>query len=261
MVDRITPRPSPDVAVRVRNVTGWNDAAPVMSESFIQWVIEDDFCNGRPAWERVGVQMVESVNPYEEAKIRILNATHSCIAWAGTLVGYQYIHEGTRDPSIRRIARDYVTDDAIPCLSTPERPGPIDLAAYRDVVLERFSNPAIQDTNQRVAMDAYSKIPGFIVPTIRERLEKNASIASVSMLPALFLAFLQRWHRGRIPYTYNDQAMDLKSAYAICESGDPVAAFCKDPILWGPLAGDARLTKDIRAAAERVAAFVQEHKR
>jgi D-arabinitol 4-dehydrogenase len=261
MVDRITPRPSPDVAARVKNATGWSDAAPVMSESFIQWVIEDDFCNDRPAWERVGVQMVESVNPYEEAKIRILNATHSCIAWAGTLVGYQYIHEGTRDPAIRRIARDYVTDDTIPCLSTPDRPSPIDLAAYRDIVLERFGNPAIQDTNQRVAMDAYSKIPGFIVPTIRERLEKNASIASVSMLPALFLAFLQRWHRGQIPYTYNDQAMDLRSAHAICESSDPVAAFCRDTILWGPLAGDARLTGAIRTAAQRVATFVQEYKR
>ncbi|HKB82114.1 MAG TPA: D-arabinitol 4-dehydrogenase [Burkholderiales bacterium] len=259
MVDRITPRPSPDVAVRVRNVTGWNDAAPVMSESFIQWVIEDDFCNGRPAWERIGVQMVKSVNPYEEAKIRILNATHSCIAWAGTLVGYRYIHEGTHDPAIRRIARDYVTDDTIPCLSTPERPSPLDLAAYRDIVLERFGNPAIQDTNQRVAMDAYSKIPGFIVPTIRERLEKNASIASVSMLPALFLAFLQRWHRGEIPYTYNDQAMDLKSAHAIFESGDPVTAFCRDTILWGPLAGDPRLTNAIRTAGERVATFVAEH--
>jgi D-arabinitol 4-dehydrogenase len=164
-----------------------------------------------------------------------------------------------RDPAILRIARDYVTNDTIPCLSTPEGRGPIDLAAYRDVVLERFGNPAIQDTNQRVAMDAYSKIPGFIVPTIRERLEKNASIASVAMLPALFLAFLQRWHRGEIPYTYNDQAMDPASAHAICDSSDPVDAFCRDPVLWGPLAGDARLTKELRAARERVAAFVREH--
>ena len=261
MVDRITPRPAPDVAERVKHATGWNDAAPVMSESFIQWVIEDDFCNGRPAWERVGVEMVQSVNPYEEAKIRILNASHTGIAWAGTLVGYQFIHEGTHDPAIRQVAWDYVTNDAIPCLSTPEHPSPIDLAAYRDVVLERFGNPAIQDTNQRVAMDAYSKIPGFIAPTVRERLAKNASIASVAMLPALFLAFLQRWHRNQIPYTYHDQAMDPGAAHAICEASDPVDAFCRDTVLWGPLAGDPRLVAGLRAASERVARFIQDHKR
>jgi D-arabinitol 4-dehydrogenase len=260
MVDRITPRPSPDVAERVRRATGWDDAAPVMSESFIQWVIEDDFCNGRPAWERVGVEMVKSVNPYEEAKIRILNASHTGIAWAGTLVGYQFIHEGTHDPAVRQIAWDYVTNDAIPCLSTPEHPSPIDLAAYRDVVLERFENPAIRDSNQRVAMDAYSKIPGFIAPTVRERLAKEASIASVAMLPALFLAFLQRWHRNEIPYTYHDQAMDPSAAHAICESSDPVDAFCRDAVLWGPLVGDSRLVAGIRAASERVATFVREHK-
>jgi D-arabinitol 4-dehydrogenase len=261
MVDRITPRPLPDVAERVKRVTGWADAAPVMSESFIQWVIEDDFCNGRPAWERVGVEMVDSVNPYEEAKIRILNASHTGIAWAGTLVGYGFIHEGTRDPAIRQIAWEYVTNDAIPCLSTPEHPSPIDLAAYRDVVLERFSNPAIRDSNQRVAMDGYSKIPGFMAPTVRERLAKSTSIASVAMLPALFLAFLQRWHRDEIPYTYHDQAMDHGAAHAICDSADPAEAFCKDKVLWGPLAGDARLVRDIRAASERVARFVREHER
>jgi D-arabinitol 4-dehydrogenase len=260
MVDRITPRPAPDVAERVKRATGWNDAAPVMSESFIQWVIEDDFCNGRPAWERVGVEMVESVNPYEEAKIRILNASHTGIAWAGTLVGYQFIHEGTHDAAIRQIAWDYVTNDAIPCLSTPEHPSPIDLAGYRDIVLERFENPAIRDSNQRVAMDAYSKIPGFMAPTVRERLAQNASIASVAMLPALFLAFLQRWHRNGIPYTYHDQAMDPGAAHAICEANDPVDAFCRDKVLWGPLAGDPRLVGEIQAASRRVATFVQEHK-
>ncbi len=261
MVDRITPRPGPDVAERVKRATGRDDAAPVMSESFIQWVIEDDFCNGRPAWERVGVEMVESVNPYEEAKIRILNASNTGIAWAGTLAGYESIHEGTRDPAIRRIAWDYVTNDAIPCLSTSDHPSPIDLAAYRDVVLERFGNPAIRDSNQRVAMDAYSKIPGFIAPTVRERLANNATIASVAMLPALFLAFLQRWHRNEIPYAYHDQAMDPVAAHAICEATDPVDAFCRDTVLWGPSAGDPRLAGGIRAASERVATFVREHRR
>jgi D-arabinitol 4-dehydrogenase len=110
-------------------------------------------------------------------------------------------------------------------------------------------------------MDGYSKIAGFIAPTVRERLAQNASIASVAMLPALFLAFLQRWHRGEIPYTYQDQAMDPAAAHAICESSDPVDAFCRDPILWGPLARDPRLVREVRAAEKRVAAFVQEHQR
>lgn len=160
MVDRITPRPTPDVAERVKAATGWEDKAALMGESFIQWVIEDDFIAGRPAWETVGVEMVQSVQAHEEAKIRLLNATHSCIAWAGTLAGYQYIHEGTHDAAIRQMAYDYVTDDAIPVLL----PCPIDLERYRDVVLDRFGNPAIADTNQRVAMDAFSKIPGMIAP-------------------------------------------------------------------------------------------------
>jgi D-arabinitol 4-dehydrogenase len=260
MVDRITPRPTPDVAERVRAATGWNDQAPVMGESFIQWVIEDNFIAGRPAWEPVGVEMVASVDAYEEAKIRLLNATHSCIAWAGTLVGYLYIHEGTHDAAIRRMAYDYVTNDTIPVLDTPEHPSPLDLAAYRDVVLDRFGNPAIRDTNQRVAMDGYSKIPGFIAPTIRERLARGESIASVAMLPALFLAYLQRWHQGAIAYTYQDQAMDPAAAHAICDAADPVAAFAADPVLWGAMASQPPLVDALRLAHDRVLSFVQTHR-
>ncbi len=256
MVDRITPRPTPEVRERVRAATGVDDPAALMGESFIQWVIEDRFIAGRPAWETVGVEMVDSVDAYEEAKIRLLNATHSCIAWAGTLVGYTFIHEGTQDAEIRQMAFDYVTDDVIPVLDTPQKPCPLNLAQYRDVVLARFANPAIADTNQRVAMDGFSKIPGFIAPTLRERLALGQSIASVAMLPALFLAYLQRWHAGQIPYSYQDQAMDAATAHAICAAPDPVAAFCADAPLWGPLAGDARLVAAISQASQRVAAFV-----
>lgn len=259
MVDRITPRPTPDVAVRVKAATGQDDPAALMAESFIQWVIEDRFIAGRPAWERVGVEMVDSVDAYEEAKIRLLNATHSCIAWAGTLVGYPYIHEGTHDAVIRRMAYDYVTDDVIPVLDTPENPCPLNLLQYRDVVLDRFGNPAICDTNQRVAMDGFSKVPGFIAPTIRERLARGESIDSVAMLPALFLAYLQRWHVGQIPYTYQDQAMQPEVAHAMCDAPDPVAAFCADTTLWGELAADARLVDAVRRAHERVGHFVRDH--
>ena len=249
MVDRITPRPPPELRARVKAATGRDDAAAITGESFIQWVIEDDFAAGRPDWGRVGVELVASVQPYEEAKIRILNATHSCIAWAGTLAGLDFIHEGTHDAAIRKMAFDYVTNDVIPCLS----PSPIDLAAYRDVVLDRFGNPSIRDTNQRVAADGFSKIPGFIAPTVRERLAAGQGIDSVAMLPALFLAFLQRWHRGALPYAYQDQGMDEAVAHAICKAADPVLALCSDAGLWGAAAGDARLIEAVRGASGRVA--------
>lgn len=255
MVDRITPRPPPELRARVRAATGIDDAAAVTGESFIQWVIEDDFIAGRPPWERVGVELVESVQPYEEAKIRILNASHSCIAWAGTLAGLQYIHEGTAVPAIRQMAYDYVSDDVIPCLDRPGRPSPLDLAAYRDVVLERFANPAIADTNQRVAADGFAKIPGFIAPTVRERLAHGEGIAAVALLPALFLAFLQRWHAGTLPYAYQDQGMDPAQAHAICAAPDPVAALAAERPLWGDLAGEARLLAALRLASQRVARF------
>jgi len=252
MVDRITPRPTPTVAERVKAATGRDDPASLMGESFIQWVIEDNFANSRPAFERVGVEMVTDVAAYEEAKIRLLNATHSCIAWAGTLLGMTYIHEGTLHAPTRQLAYDYVTNDVIPVLT----PCPIDLARYRDVVLDRFSNPAIADTNQRVAMDGFSKIPGFIAPTIRERLTRGESVADVMVLPALFLAYLQRWHRGELPYTYQDQAMNPATAHAICSSADPIAAFVADDVLWGDLAGSAALTQAMTTAYAKVQAFV-----
>lgn len=256
MVDRITPRPLPEVATRVHAATGWADGAPVMGEQFIQWVVEDRFAAGRPAWQQVGVEMVASVHAHEEAKIRVLNATHSCIAWGGTLRGLQTIHESLAVPEIRQMAFDYVTDDVIPCLNTPT-PCPIDLGAYRDVVLDRFSNPYLRDTNQRVAMDGFSKIPGFIVPTLRECLAAGRSLASTAMLPALFFEVLKRWHRGELPFEYQDGVMDAAAAHAIYEAADPLDAFCRDSLLWGPLAGDPDLSAAIRAAHGRVLNFIQ----
>jgi len=255
MVDRITPRPTTEVVQRVKVATGRDDPAALMAENFIQWVIEDRFINGRPAWEKVGVEMVGSVDAHEEAKIRLLNATHSCIAWAGTLAGYRYIHEGTHDPRIRRLAYDYATEDAIPVLE----PSLIDLHGYRDVVLDRFGNRALRDTNQRVAMDGFSKIPGFIAPTVRERLARGESIEAVAMLPALFLACLRRWHEGSLPYAYEDQAMDPTVAHAICAAADPVAAFAAYESLWGPEAGNTQLIAALRRADERVTHLQEEY--
>ncbi|MFM0394392.1 D-arabinitol 4-dehydrogenase [Paraburkholderia phytofirmans] len=248
MVDRITPRPTPDVRERVKAATGVDDAAPVMGEAFIQWVIEDNFIAGRPAWEKVGAELVDSVMPYEEAKIRILNATHSCIAWAGTLVGLNYIHEGTLDADINKFAYEYVTEDVIPCLT----PSPLDLERYRDVVLERFSNPYIQDTNQRVAADGFSKLPGFIAPTLSECFERGVTPAATAMLPALFFRFLDRWNAGKLPYTYQDGVMDERVARAFFEAPDPLKAFAADRLLWGSMAQTPELESALEGALARV---------
>jgi D-arabinitol 4-dehydrogenase len=252
MVDRITPRPTPDVRARVKAATGVDDACPVMAEAFTQWVIEDRFRAGRPAWERAGAELVDSVLPYEEAKIRILNASHSCIAWAGTLVGLSYIHEGTADADIRGFAHDYVTEDVIACLT----PSPLDLARYRDVVLERFSNPYIQDTNQRVAADGFSKIPGFIAPTLADCFARSVEPRATAVLPALFFRFLDRWRQSALPYAYQDGVMDEPTARAFFTATDPLAAFCGSRLLWGSMAQSAALVTALRGALARVDAWL-----
>ncbi|CAH2794798.1 MAG: D-arabinitol 4-dehydrogenase (EC [uncultured Paraburkholderia sp.] len=253
MVDRITPRLTPDVRERVKTATGVDDACPVMGEAFIQWVIEDNFIAGRPAWEKVGAELVNSVVPYEEAKIRILNATHSCIAWAGTLVGLTYIHEGTLDPNIQKFAFNYVSEDVIPCLT----PSPLDLARYRDVVLERFSNPYIQDTNQRVAADGFSKLPGFIAPTLYECFERGVTPIATAMLPALFFRFLERWHEGKLPYTYQDGVMDEQVAHGFFTAAEPLKTFAADCLLWGSMAGTPELESALGGTLARVDVWLQ----
>jgi len=190
--------------------------------------------------------------PYEEAKIRILNASHSCIAWAGTLIGLHYIHEGTQHEEIRRMAYDYVTQDVIGCLS----PSPINLAAYRDTTLARFGNPAIADTNQRVAADGFSKIPGFIRPTISDSLARAHAPQATALLPALFLVFLQRWNANTLPYEYQDGVFDAAAVRRMLEAPDPLQAFCGDSLLWGELAGTAQLEQLLRGAVARVRAWL-----
>jgi len=254
MVDRITPRPSPAVRARVLAATGVDDPCALMGETFAQWVVEDHFANGRPRWETVGVEMVDSVLPYEEAKIRILNASHSCIAWAGALRGYTYIHEATLDPQIRTWAHAYVSEDVIPCLS----PSPVDLPAYRDTVLERFSNPWIQDTLARVAADGFAKIPSFIAPTLHEQHAAGRPLFHTARLPALFLLFLQARAAGRIPFTYQDQAMSEPVAADILGAADPVARLAAELSLFGPLAGTPALTAALRAAYDHTRSALAE---
>ena len=233
MVDRIVPRPAEDLPARIKAATGVADKAPVMGETFIQWVIEDNFKdNIRPALEKVGVELVESVVPYEEAKIRVLNVPHAAIAWAGTLLGELYIHDSTNLEIAYKLAHDYVTEDVIPSLGNDL----IDLAKYRDVVLERFTNPHIKDTNQRVAADGFSKIPAQIQPTLIERFKQGALPVATTKLPALFFVFMERRHQGKLPFTYQDGILDEAAVRAMYESADPIHVFATDKALFGQLA-------------------------
>ena len=251
MVDRITPRPTPEVAARVLQATGRRDGAAVMSERFIQWVIEDRFIAGRPAWESVGIEMVADVDPYEEAKIRLLNATHSCVAWAGALAGCAFVHEAVANARIRQFAIDYANHDAIPALS----PSPIDLHRYHQTVVERFSNAVLMDTTQRILADSYAKLATFVAPTVADRLARAQSLDAVAMLPALYLACLLKWRRGQLPFDYEDKALDEATAAALCDGPDPVLALCSDTRLWGACAGAPELLAALRPAWQRVAGF------
>uniref|UniRef100_A0A914ZC88 mannitol 2-dehydrogenase n=1 Tax=Panagrolaimus superbus TaxID=310955 RepID=A0A914ZC88_9BILA len=248
MVDRITPRPTADVAERVLKATGFADKCPVMGEAFIQWVIEDHFVNGRPQWQKVGVELVEEVAAYEEAKIRILNASHSCVAWAGTLIGLTYIHEDTANPDIKKFAYQYITDDVIPALS----PSPINLEKYRDVVLDRFLNANLKDTNKRVNLDSYSKIAGFIVPTIADSFARGGMPQATALLTALFFRFLEKWIEGIEEFAFFDSTMDEQIVKGFFKSDNPIKAYCSDKLLWGKLSGKKELEQVVREGVEIV---------
>ncbi len=191
-----------------------------MAEDFRQWVVEDRFAAGRPALEQVGVRFVDDVSAFEEAKIRILNASHSLVAWAGTLRGHAFIHEGARDPAVAAIARTYVEDAVIRCLA----PSPIDLPSYAATTSARFGNAALGDTNARVAADSWAKLTGFIAPTVLACLESGVGLESAALAPALFLRFMHRWTEAALPFAYADQALDPAAMRAILSADDPAAA-------------------------------------
>lgn len=253
MVDRITPRPTKDVCDRVFEATGRIDKCAVMAEDFIQWVIEDNFIAGRPAWEKVGASLVQDVEPYEEAKIRILNTTHSAISWAGTVKGYTYIHDGVADKEIFELVRAYVLEDVIPCL----QPSPLDLEDYMNVALNRFSNKALMDTSQRVAADSFSKIPGFILPTFKTLVSRDESISATAGIIAAFFIFCEQLDQNKVPYIYNDPAYDPVKLREMMTAADPMDALGRDAALWWDLAGDAKLISALKGAYERVSQWLK----
>ncbi|WP_416424772.1 mannitol dehydrogenase family protein [Pseudomonas sp. App30] len=188
MVDRITPMTSAAHKRQLLEQHGVDDAWPVVCEPFVQWVLEDKFGNGRPAWEKVGVQFTDDVTPYEEMKIKLLNGSHLALTYLGFLKGYRFVHETMNDPLFVRYIRAYMDRDVTPQLASV--PG-IDLEGYKDTLIERFSNQAIADQLERVCSDGSSKFPKFTVPTINKLIEAGAGLDRAALVVAAWALYLK----------------------------------------------------------------------
>ena len=168
MVDRIVPKTTAEDGVRISTRLGVSDLWPVMAEPYSQWVIEDNFVGLRPAWEQVGATLVNDVAPYEHAKLRMLNGSHSALAYLGILMGKSTVDQAAADPQLSQFIEAMMREEIEPTLQLA------DLPVYRAQLLIRFNNPALKHTLQQVAMDGSQKLPQRLLGTIRERLAAGA---------------------------------------------------------------------------------------
>ncbi|WP_326824238.1 mannitol dehydrogenase family protein [Streptosporangium sp. NBC_01756] len=231
MVDRITPVTSPLDRRRLLEEFGVKDSWPVMCEPFCQWVVEDRFPSGRPALERVGVQFVDDVEPYELMKLRLLNAGHQTLCYLGYLAGYRFAHEVCRDPSFVRFVRAYMEEEATPTLEPV--PG-VDLPTYKTQLIERFSNPEISDTLSRLCADASDRIPKFLLPVVHARLAAGKDVRRSALVVASWARYAQgvdEW--GRQIDVVDRRRTDLANR-AARQLTDPLA-FLEDETLFGDL--------------------------
>jgi mannitol-1-phosphate/altronate dehydrogenase len=217
MVDRITPMTSTAHRLQLHDEQGIDDAWPVVCEPFVQWVLEDKFVSGRPAWEKVGVQFTDDVTPYEEMKIKLLNGSHLALTYLGALKGYRFVHDTMNDPLFVDYIRTYMDLDVTPQLAPV--PG-IDLTDYKNTLIERFSNQAIADQLERVCSDGSSKFPKFTVPTINRLILDGANLDRASLVVAAWALYLQgKQGENGIEYK-GENGVEYKIV-------DPRADFCK----------------------------------
>ena len=226
MVDRITPMTSTAHRLQLADRHGVDDAWPVVCEPFVQWVLEDKFVNGRPAWEKVGVQFTDDVSPYEEMKIKLLNGSHLALTYLGFLKGYRFVHETMNDPLFVRYMRAYMDLDVTPQLAPV--PG-IDLTDYKDTLVARFSNQAIADQLERVCSDGSSKFPKFTIPTINRLIADGQETKRAALVVAAWALYLKGVDENGDTYSIPD----------------PRAAFCQALV-----ADDALMTQRLLAVEE-----------
>lgn len=201
MVDRITPATTDEHRALVRNSFGIIDAWPVVCEPFRQWVIEDEFPHGRPAWELVGAQMTHDVLPYEKMKLRLLNASHQALCYIGMLLGYTYAHEAMADAGIRALVRRMMDSEVTPLLEEVEG---IDLASYKDTLIERFSNPAVRDQLARIGTEGSARIPKFVLPSVREARQQGGEIKLLAFTVACWFRYLEGHDEDGVEMPLND---------------------------------------------------------
>ncbi len=189
MVDRITPVTTDETRAAISSEFGIEDEYPVLSEAFEQWVLEDNFCSGRPPLETVGVQLVDDVEPYELMKLRLLNASHQAMAFTGILAGHTYVHDVCSQPLFSDFLMAYMRDEAVPTLEPV--PG-IDLDAYCRQLIGRFTSTAIRDTLARLAVDASDRIPKFLLPVIRSQVARGGPTRHATLALAAWSLYLEQ---------------------------------------------------------------------
>ncbi len=177
MVDRITPATTDEDRARVDAALGVADAWPVVTEPFSQWVIEDRFPTGRPAFETAGAELVGDVAPYEKMKLRLLNGAHSSLSYLGYLAGYQFVSDVMADPAFARFVAALM-EEASPTLSLPPS---TDLAGYKAALIDRFRNPALKHRCWQICTDGSQKLPQRLLGTIRDCLKSGAPFGRLAL--------------------------------------------------------------------------------
>lgn len=186
MIDRIVPATTDEDRRLAATATGLEDAWPVITEPFTQWVVEDHFTLGRPPLERVGVELVADVAPFELMKLRMLNGSHSTLAYLGYLAGYEHVSEAMADRDFCALIHGLMTEEAMATLDMDKD----FLAAYRDALLERFANPALKHRTWQIAMDGSQKLPQRLLGTIRDMLAKNLSVRRAALGVAAWMRYV-----------------------------------------------------------------------
>jgi mannitol 2-dehydrogenase len=237
MVDRITPRTTDEDRADLERRFGVADRWPVTCEPFTQWVLEDHFVE-RPPFEDAGVQLVDSVEPYELMKLRLLNASHQALCYFGHLAGYRLVHEVCQDPLFARFLLAYMDDEATPTLEPV--PG-IDLDRYKPNLVERFSNGQVRDTVARLCAESSDRIPKWLLPVIRENLARGGEIRLGAAVVASWARYAEGVDEEGAPITIVDRLAESLNAAALRQRTDPLS-FLRNRELFGDLVDDDRFT-------------------